>query len=496
MKSVLSVVTFVFLTLNVISQSSFSYLVSTPDHEKIFNGAEDELGNYYMIGSKVRLEPLSQSAWLLVLDYEGQLVYEHKFYVEDTSSYFGYVFYKNDSIIIFGAKGSSADDMVNNLWMLVLNTDFNILKSKTFKLDNTIGDIEPIINTKGNYVICGDVVLPDPVNPTTDIFLYEISPLGDSVNYKVLPLTGREMEFDLIEKSDGGYKVFAYGNFPGAPNTSGTIVEFDSSFNYLSGDSIPYGLMFQHSACWLNDSIYLVTGYKPIYNPFHEREDAGIAKLSAENDFIAGNHFGKTGDTITYVGATTNLDFLVPESIFFGGSSDVHPQNGVWQADSWLILNNLDPDLNLNWQKFYGGDGAGYFLWGLLATHDGGCLMMSTRYDETIQVNELDVFILKVDSNGLLTTVGDGPVIPVQQLAIFPNPARDFISIRYPDIFGNDEKEIIIFNSLGNEVKHISATENLTETHVNISGLPTGLYFTVLKVEGEKVATGKFLVVR
>jgi hypothetical protein len=338
--------------------------------------------------------------------------------------------------------------------------------------------------------------LPDPVYPTTDIFLYEISPLGDSVNYKVLPLTGREMEFDLIEKSDGGYKVFAYGNFPGAPNTSGTIVEFDSSFNYLSGDSIPYGLTFQHSACWLNDSIYLVTGYKPIYNPFHLREDAGIAKLSAENDFIAGNHFGKTGDTITYVGATTNLDFLVPESIFFGGSSDVHPQDGVWQADSWLILNNLDPDLNLNWQKFYGDGNIGYFLWGLLATHDGGCLMMSTRYDPTVQNNELDVFILKVDPNGLLTTVGDGPVIPVQQLAIFPNPASEHITVRYPDIFGSHEKEILIFNSLGLEVKQFTGSINATEIDINISDCTPGLYFIVLKVEGKKVASAKVLVLR
>jgi hypothetical protein len=250
--------------------------------------------------------------------------------------------------------------------------------------------------------------------------------------------------------------------------------------------------MYNHSAKWLNDSVYLVTGYKPIYNdPI--RIDLGIIKLNANDDFIAGNHFGKSGDTTSYVGASSNLDFISSDEIFFGGTSNIVPPGLYQTEDSWIILNNLNSNLNLNWQRFYGGDAA-YFLWALKATLDGGCLLMATRYDADIQDHELDIFILKVDSNGLLTSTGDNPSIPVQQLAIFPNPARDVITIRYPDIFGYDDKEIIIFNSLGNKIVHISATKNLTETPVNVSTLPAGLYYTVLRVEGEKVAIGKFII--
>jgi hypothetical protein len=475
-------------------QISFSYLVSTPDDERIFDGVEDELGNYYMVGFKNLVEPNSVSAYLLVLNSDGQLVYEHEFNNEDTLSYFGSVYYKNDSIIIFGVKGSTSDGLMDELWILILDDDFNVIKSKTYHLDDySIVDLESIINRKGNYVICCNVVLPQPLIET-DLFFYEISDSGDSVNQAIIPIEGREMGFDLIEKTNGGYKVFAYGNFPGAPDTWGTIAEFDSSFNYISADSIPYGLMFNHSAKWLNDSFYLVTGYKPIHNPI--RDDLGIIKLNADDDFIIGNHFGKTGDTTSYVGACSNLDFISPDDIFFGGASNIVPAQGLFQTeDSWLLLNNLDSNLNLNWQKFYGGDAA-YYLWGLKATQDGGCLMMATRYDADIQDHEMDIFILKVDSTGLLTATGNYPSIPVQQLAIFPNPARDIITIRYPDIFGTNHKEFIILNSTGIEVKHIPASQNFTETVVNITDLTTGLYFAVMKVEGEKVATGKFVVVR
>jgi hypothetical protein len=480
-----------FTSLPGFGQISFSYLVSTPDDERIFDGAEDELGNHFMVGRKVTANTFSESAYLLVLNKDGELAYEHEFYNEDSSSYFGSVYYKNDSIIIYGAKGSKSSGIMDELWMLVLDKELNIIKNKTFPMEGYyIVDFESIINQHGNYIICGMVTL---LQEDPDIFFYEISSSGDSVNQAIIPLEGTEMEFDLIEKTNGGYKVFAYGNFPGAPDSWGTIAEFDSSFNYISADSIPYELMFNHSAKWLSDSTYLVTGNKPIYNP--NRSDLGIIKLNADDDFIIGNHFGKTGDTISYAGACSNFDFISSNEIFFGGTSNIVPPALFQTEDSWLLLVNLDSNLNLNWQRFYGGDAA-YFLWGLKATQDGCCLLMATRYDAVIQDNELDVFILKVDSNGLLTSTGDYPSIPVQQLAICPNPSRDVISIRYPDIFGNHTKDIIIYNSLGNEVKHISATQHMTETRDDISDLPVGLYFAVLQVEGEKIATGKFLIVR
>jgi hypothetical protein len=472
------------------SQSTFTYLVSTLNYECIFDGTEDELGNYYMIGRRYYYDSPTDPAYMLVLNADGQLVYEHEYLLQDTSASFGSVYYKNDSLIIFGGKGLNSSDPKDELWVLILDDNFNVLKNKSFSLgNNNIGDIESTINRKGNYVICGFVYAEDLLE--SDIFLYEISSSGDSVNRGIIPLDGLQMEFDLIEKPEGGYKVFAYGNFPGVPNSIlGKIVEFDSLFNYISAEPIPNGLRNNHSAKWLSDSVYMVTGEKQIYNP--TRTDNAIIKLKADDEFISGNHFGKTGDTITYVGACSNLDFIDPESIFFGGASDIHPQLGVYQPDSWLILDNIDSNLNLNWQRFYGGD-AGYYLWGLKATQDGGCLLMATRYDANIQDNELDIYILKVDANGLLTSTNDDFSIPVNRLAIAPNPATNYVSIRYPDIFGNDEKKIVIYNAWGSAVLTVDATWETSGINLNISDLPAGLYFVELIVNGKKTGSGKMV---
>lgn len=481
----------IFNSLNANCQGSFEILISTPKDERIFDAAEGENGLYYLVGRKFSIDPWEESSLFLAINNLGEIVHNWEYSLNDSLSYFGSIHYMNDSIFIFGAKGTYTNGLQNILWMLVMDTEFNTILNKSYDLSGyNLLDIETIINDNGNFVVTGVVSYPSEL---PDMLFYEISSSGDSINRSVLSYDSGQFEHDLIEVVSEGYKVFAYGSFPDAPQTIGKIVTVDRSFNFISADSIPYSLYFNHSAKRLNDSSYLVTGNKGIIYNDTVRTDIGIIKMTLSDEMLNGNHFGKYGDTISYVGACSNLDFISQENIFFGGASNIFPSHLMYQPeDSWLLLNNIDSDLNTIWQRFYGGD-ACYYLWGLKATQDGGCLLLATRYEEIIQDHELDIYILKVDPSGLLTSTGEGPKIPVQQLAIVPNPAWDIVSVRYPDIFGFDEKEIEIFNSQGWLVHEVHATQNLSETRVDVSYLPAGLYFVVLKVEGKKVATGKMV---
>jgi hypothetical protein len=251
-----------FISNISLGQQCFAYEIKTPKDERLFDAAEDEVGNYYMVGRKLSTETNITSAYFLALDNSGNLLYEYEFSNPDTMSYFGIVYYKHDSIIIFGAKGLISGGGKNQLWMLILDNNFNILMNKTFLFaEYKISDFESIINSKGNFLICGVVYT---TLTSSDIFLIEISSTGDSINSAIFPFTLSQIEFDLIEKNDGGYKVFAWGPFPGAYPSNGNIVSIDSSFNYNSADSVPSGLFDNHSAKWLTDSTYLLTGKKTI----------------------------------------------------------------------------------------------------------------------------------------------------------------------------------------------------------------------------------------
>jgi hypothetical protein len=490
MKTISLLLIILLIQESLLSQQTFSVLISTPDDERIFDGTEGKYGNFYFVGKKNTSNFFSESSYFLALNKFGDIIYQQDFIIEDTVSYFGSVHYMNDSIIIFGGKGPLSSGVSNILRVLILDTNYHVLKDKSYSLSGyNIVDLETLVNRNGNYILTGVINYPDEM---PDMLFYEFSSSGDSVNCNVLSFDGGQFEYDLIEKETGGYKVFAYGDFLGAPQSWGKIIDIDESFNFLCADSIPYSLFYNHSAKWINNSSYLITGNKLI-EAENDRVDIGIIKLTKNDSLIIGKHYGKSGDTLNYVGACSNLDFISSEKIYFGGVSNFYPEYQLFQPeDCWLLLNELDTNLNLNWQKYYGGDAA-YYLWGLKATNDGGCLLMATRYDADIQDHELDIYILKVDSNGLLTSTGEGPQIPVQQLAIIPNPALDNVSIRYPNIFGYDDKEIEIYNSQGLPVITQSAIQDLPETRLNVSSLPAGLYYVLLKVEGNKVATGKMV---
>src|SRR5512133_4039363 len=105
---ILFIFRFFLLSIEALSQSSFTYMVRTPKDERIFDAAEDEYGNYYMVGRKMSSDPYMLSAYYLFLDNNGNLLTEKEFYNPDTLSYFSNIYLKHDSIFIFGAKASTS----------------------------------------------------------------------------------------------------------------------------------------------------------------------------------------------------------------------------------------------------------------------------------------------------------------------------------------------------------------------------------------------------
>ena len=92
----------------------------------------------------------------------------------------------------------------------------------------------------------------------------------------------------------------------------------------------------------------------------------------------------------------------------------------------------------------------------------------------------------------------DEQFIPLDQLRlkVYPNPARSLVTISYPDISRSGQREIIIFNNLGIEVKRIRLIKGDEETTTDISGLPSGIYFIQMIEKGKCVVTGKMIIAR
>jgi hypothetical protein len=256
--------------------------------------------------------------------------------------------------------------------------------------------------------------------------------------------------------------------------------------NDLKG--IPSDVFSYNDAKYINNSHYLLTGKKTIYNSSPQDDQLAIMIMDTSDVMIDIKYFGAS-DTLDYPSFFENLSFIDTNNIFYGGT-----KNMVYTTfpplPSWFIINNLKSNLELNWQKFYGGD-AYYQMWTMIATTDGGCLMAGTRYDYLTQNNERDIFIIKVDANGLVTGVNEEPpLIPVHDAILYPNPTTENVTIDFSQLY----------NSVTLQLMDISGktvfTTQLTSNHqtIDISALLAGTYLYRISNPKGLEETGKLVV--
>lgn len=91
--------------------------------------------------------------------------------------------------------------------------------------------------------------------------------------------------------------------------------------------------------------------------------------------------------------------------------------------------------------------------------------------------------------------INETAINPVN-LAMFPNPASNIITISFPGSFNKHNGDILIINTLGVKVNQVPVLQNEKESTVDISCLPGGFYFVKVRVEGDLVGTAKFFIVR
>jgi len=79
----------------------------------------------------------------------------------------------------------------------------------------------------------------------------------------------------------------------------------------------------------------------------------------------------------------------------------------------------------------------------------------------------------------------------LSELQIYPNPASDYVNVDLTGLNGG-EYEIVIYNSVGQSIKVVKTTDSLNR--IDISELNEGLYFVVVKNEGNPISKSKLIV--
>jgi len=453
---------------------------------------EDSSGKYIMAGRYLDSETSNFRGYILEIDDTGNLLQTEIINPSDTtSSYFYDIHFFNDYFYIIGSV-LLENPNITKLWFMKLNSNLEIVDELFLNIPNGkwFSYMKSIIDSDTNLVITGytsrfDTSSSTPIN--NDPFFYKLSLDGDSLNSKFMSISfsSLSMSTEIIEKANkSGY--FAYGNnFTSQLPLFGQRFELSKSFDSLSIENVPYFLYGYFSAKHLNDTSIIVCGQG---GPPDTIPDYSLNVLSQteNNTPINYNYFKKSGNVREYPALCNSID-KHNNNIYVGGTSNFDYSNPFFSTlDSWFHLIKINPDLSPIWEYWYGGN-AYYNLYSVLATSDGGCIMVGNRYDYETQDQERDIYIVKVDSNGLLTWSQE-ILFNKTESTVYPNPGTDQLNIKTTINYTYFE----LINLNGQVVIRQNPDNNLST--INTKSLKSGMYFyRLIDKTNKTIETGKWI---
>jgi hypothetical protein len=481
----------VLSSLPIHSQNTFQYTISSPDDQVINQTIENNDGGFVLVGRIYHSETGKPGGYIIEIDSVGNVLKEDVLQKDDTISYKLYnIHFVNNKYYLLGNQ-TILNPGNFKLWYVKLNLDLEIEDEKILNIPSNrwIVYMNSILDSDSNFVLTGytsriDTNLNGNISYNNDAYYYKLNLSGDSLTSHFYtndyPIN---TAFDIIESQDC-LKYYSYvSHFTNYFGTPGQKLILNKNLDSLSIDSIPLEIFDFYSPTYINPNKILICGSRLAEPPDDyalnviTTTEAGTLidyntfKRDSFRDHPAMYQGVSINNTNIYVGGTSNLDYANP---FFS------------TFDSWFHLIKVNPDLSPVWENWYGGD-AYYFLYSILATSDGGCLMVGNRYDYEVQEQERDIYVVKVNSDGLIVWTQE--IDPGQAMfSIYPNPGKDLIQIKMPS--GEFEFELIGLNGQILIRQQVSNQMNLIIT----SHLKAGIYFyRITDQRNQIISSGKWI---
>lgn len=477
---------------NVVSQFTFTNTISLPEDQMIKNIEEGEDGSFLLVGKIHNLETNFPAGYLIKIDSLGNLIQENAITYSDTNTHIFYnVHFFDGDFFILGSR-QFIYPYYFKLWYLRMDSDLNIISEKFINLQDNkwFSYMNSIIDSDTNFVITGYTTRPDSTDPSPspyneDPYFIKLSLDGDSIVSNFITNTYHvSHSYDIIEKTDNtGYIAYGF-KYSEYITGGGQRFELDNYFDSLNIEDVPYNISSYTSATKLTDSTIIVSGGGGSYPA--PSYSISVLSTTTDNTPIDYNFFMMNGNirdyTAFYDGVSKHGDH-----IYVGGTSNFDYANPFWSTnDSWFHLVKINPDLSPIWEYWYGGD-AYYQLYSILATNDGGCIMVGNRYDYETQNQERDIYIVKVDSNGLITWTQEIPITKTKAV-VFPNPGTDQLNIK--SSINCTDLELINLN--GQVVIRQNLDKN--QSAINTESLKPGMYFyRLIDFKSKTIETGKWI---
>lgn len=331
--------------------------------------------------------------------------------------------------------------------------------------DSSVVAFNTIVNCKGGAGI---------TIAHTDNNTLPYQPLGLVIANNVIKMTTGQAAYKDPYSTTATY--FAEGNIYSAPYGLGLPIATGFTSATLNFGARQNGILTAPSQ--VQDAAANSAAYTALLNTADAQGQARSAVYDIGADEVNG-----TGPVLTYpldntlVGAGTPSTPILPVYLVSFNASVINKQVLL----QWKVANEI------NFKQYeleYSVDGITYQNIAVLSAVNQS--VYSYQYNHT--VNQKEFYRLKlVNNNGSFSYSNIVRLLPIGKfsVSVYPNPAREYISIAINGT-ANKQTEIILFDALGGQVKSITTTNN--NNRISVQNLTKGLYHIQIKQrDGEAV---------
>jgi hypothetical protein len=344
------------------------------------------------------------------------------------------------------------------------------------------------------FILTGIVQeLPNNQGGSEDVVLIRTDSLGNELWFKTLGGAGQQQGWSVAVCDDGGFIVAALDGkevWIIRTDSTGTMLWERFYGSTVWGNAWPERILqtrdggYIFASGWGTDDFGINDW---VYRPW-------IQKLDAQGDSL----WSWFSNTNAYEGYESYITDIIQQNdgsfIAVGQEPTVNPIDSSLQYKKQGMILKLTSEGDSVWQHHYyhpqaSNKDASHYLYRVRPTPDGG--YVAAGYLALPDTGTQDSWVIKVDSNGclipgcIITAVEHEPQLPRGEVLVYPNPARDFITVELgPQRF--KDQTFVLFDLQGKRVLERRLNQPISQ--ISLQDLPMGIYlYRVGNVSGKLV---------
>ena len=457
-------------------QITFELLLETAQNQVGTDVFEDENGIFYCVGFSSEPESDYRKGLLLKIDQFGNIIDSINYILTDEAYTIYSILQDTAGVLILSSylSDTTSSHYHTKLKLQHIDYELNTLKESTIHVSDThqMLVVSTSLGINNDILITGGIIRDLP--PYTMYLNARFNSDLDSVFASIKNLSTGGLSIKQLNDSSYWLLDWSYHYFL-----------CDTLFNIKEWFDVPERVNNPVGVKWDSDTSFFFAGE---WNGGPD-DDIGIIRQYHPFD-QTGYLFNSWGtqDTLDMTALNGAMDFRNKDSVFVGGTTGFSwPEEGY--HPSYYSIIQIDSLLNIRWERFYGHDDHYYVLHDVLATKDGGCLLTGTRFDYNSGAKIRDIYITKLNDEGLIVGTQDKKKPILKHALVFPNPGRNLIKVR---VAAQYPQSLFTLYDLNGKIV-LSDKINGRTSEIHTSGLRSGTYVYVIRAEGIVIEKGKWL---